>query len=72
MKAAIIDKAGTVIGECTISNISDSGAKLTRFRSTELPDEFELVLAKGGIVRRHCAVAWRSEAGIGVRFVQME
>jgi hypothetical protein len=68
IKAAIVDAAGAVVGECVVSNISDSGAKLTRITSMPLPDKFELILARGGIVRRHCTVAWRSESGIGVRF----
>lgn len=72
IKAAIVDAAGAVVDECVVSNISESGAKLTGFKSTELPDKFDLILAKGGIVRRHCAVAWRSEASMGVRFVSME
>ena len=52
---------------CTIRNMSDTGAKLVVPSVIGIPERFELALDDG----RHfgCAVAWRTETEIGVRFV---
>ena len=67
--AIIIDAANKILGQCTIVNISDSGAKLAPLMATETPCRFDLVLTRGGTVRRHCEIVWRSETEIGVIFL---
>ena len=69
LEAMIFDLEGSMVGPCTMMNISVSGAKLILQAPAEVPDCFLLVLSKKGGVRRHCEVTWRSDAGIGVRFV---
>ena len=54
---------GSAPATCEILNISDGGARLRPLASTPdlLPDEFTLLLAKSGAVRRSCRVVWRLE-----------
>jgi hypothetical protein len=55
---------------CTLLDISDSGARLALPASTEVPDEFVLLLSANGKARRRCRVAWRGNRDqIGVQFV---
>lgn len=53
---------------CTISNISESGARLCLPFNGDVPEHFVLMLTGSGRVRRKCTVAWRSTLEIGVRF----
>ena len=69
IEAIIVDTAGALVGRCVIVNVSASGARLTQLASIEVPDKFDLVMTRSGKVRRHCEVAWRSEKGIGIRFI---
>jgi hypothetical protein len=69
LEAMIFDLEGSMVGPCMMMNISVSGAKLILQAPAEVPDCFLLVLSKKGGVRRYCEVTWRSDAGIGVRFV---
>lgn len=57
------------IGECTIVNVSASGARLLLESPDEAPASFVLVLSKNGRVRRRCELSWQEGANIGVRFV---
>jgi hypothetical protein len=66
--AVILNNNGSILGSCTILDVSASGAKLQPRAPTEVPDDFILVLSKDAQVRRRCKIAWRSEAAIGVRF----
>jgi hypothetical protein len=66
-KGALIafkDKSSTI--NCTVRNLSDSGACLTLVDPFGIPDTFDLVLdsAPG----RHCRVVWRKATQIGVEF----
>ena len=70
--AIIVDTAGVPVGKCVMVDVSATGAKLTRLGSAKAPDKFDLVLTKGGAVRRRCETVWRSEGEIGVRFVPLE
>lgn len=54
---------------CTVHNVSVSGAKLRLNGARDVPDEFTLILSRGGGVRRKCRVVWRSDREVGVRFV---
>jgi PilZ domain len=69
-KALIVGDGGSVVGECMTVNVSAAGARLLLPPSMEVPDSFGLILAKIGGVRRECEVTWRSDKGVGVKFVQ--
>jgi PilZ domain-containing protein len=56
-----IDKTTPPIA-CSISDISESGARLA------LPETFMLLLTANGGARRHCRVVWREGLMIGVEF----
>jgi hypothetical protein len=69
-KALIVAVGGSIVGECMMANVSVAGAKLFMRSPADVPDNFVLVLAKKGEVRRLCEVTWRSDDSIGVRFVR--
>ena len=66
LKAGSIEFNGGAI-DCTVRNISDTGAQLEVASHLGLPDSFWLVIA-GTHTPRHCRVAWRSEKRLGVAF----
>lgn len=53
---------------CAISDISESGARLSLESDVELPAEFILLLTSNGRARRHCRVVWRDGLTVGVKF----
>ena len=53
--------------DCTVRNISETGAALDIESPAGIPDEFTLVI-KPEILKRKCRVAWRSGKRIGVQF----
>jgi hypothetical protein len=66
-------KGGTIsfargIVECTIRNLSETGALLEVGNSIGIPDQFILII-KPETLRRSCEVAWRSDKNIDVKFV---
>ena len=65
----ILDADGTIVSQCTMVNVSASGAKLAVKKPSALPNTFNLLLSKKGEVRRQCEVVWRADKTIGVRFV---
>jgi len=52
---------------CTVSNVSATGAAIEAANLAEIPDSFKLVLEMETAARR-CAVVWRKQKQIGVRF----
>ena len=61
---------GTIIGQCTMLDISSSGARLKINGEVDVPELFTLRLSKlDGKLKRHCTVAWRKDKQVGVRFV---
>ena len=54
--------------ECTVRNISETGACLEIESTVALPDNFTLIIKPEG-VKRSCRVAWRATGRIGVRFM---
>ena len=64
LKGAKIEFGGGAI-DCTIRNLSDTGAALDVSSPVGIPAEFTLV-AEG--VHRPCRVVWRKEKRIGVTF----
>jgi hypothetical protein len=66
LKAGSIEFNGGVI-DCTIRNISDTGAAIEVATPLGVPDAFWLVIP-GDQTRRHCRVAWRRDKRLGVAF----
>jgi hypothetical protein len=61
---------GTIIGPCTMLDVSASGARLKLPAEVAAPSEFVLLLSKvNAAMRRRCAVAWHDKQMIGVRFL---
>lgn len=61
---------GTWQRECTLDDVSETGAKLTL---GEIPDgfdlkEFFLLLSSTGLAYRRCELAWQNGGQIGVNF----
>jgi hypothetical protein len=52
--------------ECTIRNISDTGACLQISSTFGIPGDFDLMLS--GTERRLCHVVWRTDTRLGVTF----
>lgn len=71
-KAGSIEFGGGAAIDCTIRNLSESGAALDVASPIGIPDSFDLVLirdpASQDHERRRCRVAWRKEKRIGVIF----
>lgn len=66
----MIHQDGSIIGECTMVDVSAGGARLKFDRAIEAPSDFVLVLSTvNAPMRRQCAVAWRDTKNLGVRFV---
>ena len=51
--------------ECTVKNLSDTGALLQLSTTFGIPANFDLILETH---RHHCHVVWRTDTKIGVRF----
>ena len=54
--------------DCTVRNLSESGAALSVESPVGIPGEFNLVVAADQ-VNRACRVVWRKENRIGIRFI---
>jgi hypothetical protein len=66
LKAGTIEFGGGAI-DCTVRNLSDTGAALDVSSPVGIPDHFSLFVQAGGI-HLACTVIWRKEKRIGVRF----
>jgi hypothetical protein len=53
---------------CTISDISQNGARIALERAEKVPDNFLLLLTANGGARRQCRVIWRDGTNVGVQF----
>ncbi|MFA6266555.1 MAG: PilZ domain-containing protein [Pseudolabrys sp.] len=59
--------AGTLPRHCTITDISDTGARL--YSDIDMPDAFLLSVSGDGVVaHRECRVVWRLGGELGVKF----
>lgn len=65
LKAGIIDFGGTI--DCTVRNLSETGAALEVVSPIGIPERFTLVLTAESR-RLPCRVVWRKERRIGVTF----
>ena len=52
--------------ECTIRNLSDTGACLQVSTTTGMPTSFDLIVEGA---RHTCKIVWRTETRLGVAFV---
>lgn len=57
------------VGHCTITDISDGGAKLTATTDEVLPSLFVLRFTEDGAIGRICERMWVAGNDAGVRFV---
>jgi hypothetical protein len=67
LKAATIEFGGGAI-DCTVRNLSASGASLDVASPVGIPERFTLVMPADEL-RRSCRVVWRKERRIGVSFL---
>jgi hypothetical protein len=58
---------GSIVIDCTIRNLSATGARLQVPTSVMIPDRFELTESASG-TRRAATVMWRRGALMGVKF----
>ena len=66
----MVRQDGTIIGQCTMLDVSAGGARLKVDTALDAPSEFILVLSKvDPRMRRQCSVAWRDAKNLGVRFL---
>ena len=54
--------------ECTVLDVSDSGARILVSSPMSVPSEFRLLLSKDGKRWRVCELIWRSDDQIGVAY----
>jgi len=54
--------------ECTVRDISDTGAKLRTDNTVSIPDTFELLIETDGF-EADCEVVWRNDGDLGIRFL---
>ena len=66
LKAGSIEFGGGSI-DCTVRNISETGAALEVVSPLFIPDRFTLFIQTDH-VRRPCHIVWRKEMRIGVAF----
>ena len=66
LKAGSIVFGGGAI-DCTVRNLSETGAALEVVTPLFIPDRFTLVVPSDHL-KRPCHVAWRKERRIGVAF----
>lgn len=65
----IVLNAGHSIIDCTVRNLSPSGALLEVQSVVGIPGQFDIILDNGA--RHHaCTVRWRTQRLLGVRFVE--
>jgi hypothetical protein len=66
LKAGSISFGGGSI-DCTVRNISETGAALEVVTPLYIPDQFKLIIPMDNL-NRPCHVVWRKERRIGVAF----
>ena len=66
LKAGTIEFGGGAI-DCTVRNLSATGASIEGAKLAQAPDTFTLTLEMESAARP-CRVVWRKKARIGVRF----
>ena len=69
-QAKIIVGGDTQPQPCSLSDVSQSGARLTVEHDDALPEYFMLLLSATGGARRYCRVVWRTGRELGVHFLR--
>lgn len=69
LTAMILNGDKSMVGLCTVLNMSSTGAMIESPLASGVPNEFILLLSKDGKVRRQCKISWRTETAIGAQFV---
>jgi hypothetical protein len=54
---------------CIVSDLSETGARMTLAKDSRLPEEFVLVLTADGRSRRRCRILRRDRLEVSVRFL---
>jgi len=67
LKAGTIEFGGGAI-DCTVRNLSASGAALDVVSPVGIPERFNLIVPADGI-QKPCRVVWRKEKRIGIAFI---
>jgi hypothetical protein len=60
----------TTSRDCTITDISDNGARL--FVEDSVPDRFYLIVVSDNATRHECKVIWRLGGELGVEFTTLQ
>lgn len=68
LKAGIISIAGGGGIDCTVRNMSSTGAAIEVESPIGVPDEFKLVI-EADHFSRLCRISWRKGKRLGVKFV---
>lgn len=66
-RARIVFNHGHSVFDCTIRNLSPSGALIEVPNMLGIPMQFEIILGQAA-ARRPCSVRWSTERMMGVRF----
>jgi hypothetical protein len=67
LKAGSISVGGGGTIDCTVRNISETGAALEVVTPLYIPDRFKLIIQSDGL-NRPCHIVWRKERRIGIAF----
>jgi hypothetical protein len=68
LKPARIIAGESDVFDCTVRNLSETGALLEVPAFLELPNAFDVSMSN--VPARHCQVAWRNAYQIGVEFTR--
>jgi hypothetical protein len=73
-QVAILHSDGTLVCECTLSDVSNEGARLKLtskpgVSTPEIAPHFVLSLSKRGNLFRNCELIWQKLDEVGVRFI---
>jgi hypothetical protein len=68
LKGGKIVIGSSAVVDCTIRDLSRSGARLKVDGAFALPEEFELRYGEPDVQRRSCRVVWRRAGDVGVVF----
>lgn len=68
LQARISYGEGAISTECTVSQLSDGGARLTLASTVALPDAFDIAIPQRGISCR-AKLVWRNDDQIGIDFL---
>jgi hypothetical protein len=65
----IVTRSDSEPQQCQLNEISGRGAKITLPDANKVPASFILLLTEDGKAAHKCAVVWRSDNEVGLRFL---